>query len=143
METAGFPTEDGHPVVDCRPLLEPAVADDDSLRQRTLAQLRAALTARGYFYCSVGSALPPELIERVYEQSRLVYSLPLELLKRKYASTEAPYRGFSDDEPSYDAAERSLCYSWDFGRDVPPLPPDDPDYEVLLLPASLRLRHGA
>ena len=30
---------------------------------------------------------------------------------------------------SFDASIDSSCNSWDFGRDVPRLPSDDPDYE--------------
>jgi hypothetical protein len=124
---AMFPSdEDGHPVIDCTPLLSPR---STAGRAATLAQLKAALVQRGYFYCSVGQALSPELIADTYEQSRLAHALPLELLRSKYEGKVAPYRGFSDDEPNYDASMASLCHSWDFGRDVPRLPSDDPDYE--------------
>ena len=123
-----FPTEDGHPVIDCRPLLETTAS---ATKAEKLRQLRAALTERGYFYCSVGDALPPELIARAYEQSRLALALPLELLRTKYMDRLAPYRGFSNKEPNYDASTTSLLHSWDFGRDVPRLPEDDPDHEYI------------
>lgn len=126
---AKFPTEDGHPVIDCRLLLEREVAT--VLKAQKMRELRAALTERGYFYCSVGEALPRGLIERAYEQSRLAHALPLELLKTKYADQRAPYRGFSNTEPNYDPSAMSLLHSWDFGRDVPRLPEDDPDHEYV------------
>eukprot|EP01043_Picozoa_sp_COSAG02_P021600 COSAG02_NODE_1101_length_14572_cov_10.347267_1_plen_248_part_00 len=103
----------------------------DHLSEQVLGQLRAALTERGYFYCAVGDALPPGLIKRAYEQSRLAHALPLELLRSKYADPLAPYRGFSNAEPEYDASATSLLHSWDFGRDVPRLPKDDPDHEYV------------
>jgi isopenicillin N synthase-like dioxygenase len=125
-----FPTEDGHPVIDCRPLLlAEGDAESTAARMAALRQLRAALTLRGYFYCSVGVALPQELIARTYEQSKLAHALPLELLRTRYVGALAPYRGFSANEPNYDASIASLCHSWDFGRDVPRLPVGDPDYE--------------
>ena len=127
----GYPEQDGQPVVDCRPLFVGA-GDDPSAancRAATLVQLRSALLARGYFYASMGSLLPAELIERVYLQSILAHSLPRGLKQEKYAGRKAPYRGFSDSEPSYDATTESTCHSWDFGRDVAVLPRSDPDYE--------------
>jgi hypothetical protein len=145
---SSFPTDEGgHPVIDCRPLLvgddahsagdrggvSGATAVDSTAAAAVMAtarqQMLSALIDRGYFYAFVGDVLPPELIARVYEQSTRAHSLPRELLKREYADRLAPYRGFSDTEPRYDAAETSLCCSFDFGRDVPRLPPDDPDHE--------------
>ena len=129
--TAAYPTEGGHPVIDCRPLfLRSQDANAARRRAETVEQLKAALSADGYFYAKMGELLPLDLVERVYSAAAAAHALPREeVLQKKYVGKEAPYRGWSDQEPSYDGVTASTVHSWDFGRDVPPLPPADPDYE--------------
>eukprot|EP01051_Picozoa_sp_SAG22_P013497 SAG22_NODE_1518_length_4241_cov_5.045147_3_plen_467_part_00 len=143
-----FPTEDGHPVVDCRPLFAADASPHDehgssdssdssdsaaaaaASRAETLQHLKGALLSHGYFYARMGELLPLGLVERAYAAAAAAHALPREeVLLAKYTGKDAPYRGFSDREPSYDARTESTVRSWDFGRDVPALPPSDPDYE--------------
>ena len=121
-----YAAEGGHPAIDCRPLFEAG----SKYRAATLRQLKAALTAKGYFYAKMGELLPLELVSESYKAAEAAHALPAATLRAKYLGAEAPYRGYSDREPSYDGnATSSTVRSWDFGRDVPPLPPADPDYE--------------
>ncbi|CAE8708284.1 unnamed protein product, partial [Polarella glacialis] len=102
-----------HPHVDMRSVL---LAGHPG-RQAALAQIRTALTTRGYFYASNVESLPLDYINSVYRYSQLLHGLPVST-KRSFTRPRGSYTGTDAgvDEPAYEAGSVATVRAWDYSR---------------------------
>ena len=114
---------DGVPVIDLSPSF-----DGDPEAARLVAKEVAAACRNYGFFQVIGHAIPAELIDRVFEQSRRFFALPMADKRRLARSKENP-RGYYDRELTKNA--RDLKEVFDFGLEpYPELPSDHPKNRV-------------
>lgn len=113
------PRVDEFPVVDCAALLVDAGPDATTpARARALAQCRAALEQRGYFYAAGVEALSADYIEEVYRYSELAHDLPVDV-KARFVRPAGTYSGGDvpgHEELAYEKGTVSTVRAWDYTR---------------------------
>mmetsp|Transcript_65419 Transcript_65419/g.182016 ORF Transcript_65419/g.182016 Transcript_65419/m.182016 type:complete len:400 (+) Transcript_65419:35-1234(+) len=116
---AAFPsTPDGHPLVDVSTLLPGGEQRPE--RSKTLRTIAEAFRSRGYFYARGVDVLPAEYISGVYDYSRGVHGLPVDV-KRRFARSSGgsgAYAGpdVGEAELEYEPGSVSTVRSWDYSR---------------------------
>lgn len=115
---AAYPTTgDGHPLVDCHPLL---TASSPAARAEAVSHLGAALRHRGFFYAANVSALPGTYLREVYDFAQRAHALPASV-KHAYRQRGGlgSYSGSDVGEPElrYDpGAAAATVRGWDYSR---------------------------
>ena len=72
-----------HHVIDVAPIIN----KNDPKRHNTVCAIGNALRTRGYFYAQNVHTLPPDYIKSVYEFSRRIHALPVEV-KREFSQLD-------------------------------------------------------
>uniref|UniRef100_A0A7R9VJY9 Fe2OG dioxygenase domain-containing protein n=1 Tax=Pseudictyota dubia TaxID=2749911 RepID=A0A7R9VJY9_9STRA len=107
---------DTHPVIDVSPIL---ASDYGSDRSRAVQRIGHALRTRGYFYAQNVSVLSEEYIKSVYDYSRRIHNLPVEV-KSQYSQRDGhgAYSGLDigQAELAYDPTTVSSVRAWDYSR---------------------------
>ena len=69
-----------HPIIDVAPIINA----NDTGRDDVVSAIGKALRTRGYFYAQNVQTLPRDYIDSVYEYSRRIHALPIDI-KRQYS----------------------------------------------------------
>eukprot|EP00966_Prymnesium_polylepis_P034519 802633-Prymnesium_polylepis.1 len=104
-----------HPLIDISPLFDDG---DSPERAAAVSSIGAAMRTRGYFYCVNVDALPADYIASVYEYSRRLHSLPLDVKKAFSQRGSGSYTGedIGEAELEYEVGVKSSARAWDYSR---------------------------